>query len=291
MHAAEQEVPRVGEAPRHVGVDELVDHDPRRDDAQRERELHDHGDRVERRQPCPQRAAAAADPAGYCATGTWPFEPRRPSSVEPRREERRLDAGVGRRLRDRARDLRLDRRRAGRLLERGDVLPGDAVEVVLRRHVGARGLAHARGDAGLGEPLERPRDRRHLLVAADRHLQRDVVGQLREPADVADDERLAERERADRAARRLPHRRRAQLHDRVARRHERPEPLLLDVRLAHDARVVEAEALEAAVEVEAGRLGADEQQPRARMRRAKLARTRAGAAGCACSRSGARSTR
>ena len=40
------------------------------------------------------------------------------------------------------------------------------------------------------------------LALADRHLDRDLVRQLAERADVADDERLAERERADGAPRR-----------------------------------------------------------------------------------------
>ena len=44
------------------------------------------------------------------------------------------------------------------------------------------------------EQLERRGQRRHLVVVG-RHLERDVVRQLGEPADVADDERLAERER------------------------------------------------------------------------------------------------
>src|SRR5438874_36343 len=91
-------------------------------------------------------------------------------------------------------------------------------------------------------------ERTHLLVAADGHLQRDVVGQLAEPADVADDERLAERQRANRATRRLSHRWRAQQHTGVARAQQRPEPLLLDVGLADDALTVEAEPLEPAGE-------------------------------------------
>src|SRR5581483_10891263 len=68
---------------------------------------------------------------------------------------------------------------------------------------------------------------------------------------------------------RLAHRGGAKEHAGVARREERPETVLLDVGLAHDARVVEPEALEAAREVEAGRLGADEQEPRAGMRLAE----------------------
>ena len=197
-------------------------------------------------------------------TGTCPFGLGEAEARELRPEPGRVGARVGRRLGDGVQDLRLDGARPRRLLERGGVLLGDVLEVVLGADVGERGLAHARGDAGLGEPPHR-RGQRLDLSLADRHLQRDVVGQLREPADVADDERLAERERADRAARRLAHRRRAQEDARIARRHQAPEALLLDVRLADHALVVEAEPLEPPVEVEAGRLGADEQQARSRM--------------------------
>ena len=55
-------------------------------------------------------------------------------------------------------------------------------------------------------------------------FERHVVGKLREPADVADDERLAERERPDRGTRRLAHRRRAQVDVHVSGHHQRPEP-------------------------------------------------------------------
>ena len=88
------------------------------------------------------------------------------------------------------------------------------------------------------------------------------VGQLGEPAHVADDDRLAERELADDAARGLAHRRRAQADADVARGHQRPEPVLLDVRLPDDALIGQAEPLQAAVEVEAGRDRTDEQQAR-----------------------------
>ena len=73
-----------------------------------------------------------------------------------------------------------------------------------------------------------------------------VVRKLGEPADVADDERLAERERADHAARRLAHRRRAQVDADVAGGHQRPEPLLVDVVLADDPVARRARAAGAA---------------------------------------------
>src|SRR5439155_7807219 len=85
-----------------------------------------------------------------------------------------------------------------------------------------------------------------------------------------DDERLAERKRANRAARRLAHRRRPQQDASVARREQGPQPALLDVWLADDAARIEAESLEASGEVEARGLGADEQQPRTRVALAHL---------------------
>ena len=118
-------------------------------------------------------------------------------------------------------------------------------------------------------------------------------GQLREPADVADDERPAERERADRAPRGLAHRRRAQADDDVAARHQRPEPLLGDVLLAH-GRTPSARPSRRASRRAAGRAraaGADEQQPRLGPRSRARARTPRAAAGCACSGSDGRGSR
>ena len=77
-------------------------------------------------------------------------------------------------------------------------------------------------------------------------LQRDLVRQLGEPADAGDDERLAERERADRGAGGLAHRRRAQVDADVARGHQRPEPRLVDTALADDAVARRARAAAAA---------------------------------------------
>ena len=68
---------------------------------------------------------------------------------------------------------------------------------------------------------------------------------------------------------RLAHRRRAQGDADVAGGHQRPEPLLVDVLLADDALTGQAEPLQPAIEVEAGRDGADEQQPRVRTRSAQ----------------------
>src|SRR2546426_866671 len=77
------------------------------------------------------------------------------------------------------------------------------------------------------------------LVFVHRHLEGDLVGQLAEPADVADDERLAERERADHRAGGLAHRRRAKAHVHVAGGHQRPEPRLVHVFLTDHALAFE----------------------------------------------------
>ena len=91
-------------------------------------------------------------------------------------------------------------------------------------------------------------------------LQRDVARQLREPPDVAHDERLPEREPADHAARRLAHRRMAEVDEHVAACHERPEPRLVDPAFAREPVLGEPEALEPPVEVEARRRRPDEEQ-------------------------------
>ena len=98
-----------------------------------------------------------------------------------------------------------------------------------------------------------------MLVGRD--LQRDLVRQLGEPADVGDDERRADRERADDDRRRLAHRRRPQRDRRVDAPEQRPQPLLGDVVLAHD-RVRQAGLLDPPVELErrVGRAG--EHEPR-----------------------------
>ena len=88
------------------------------------------------------------------------------------------------------------------------------------------------------------------LVLVDRHLQHRVVRQLAEPADVGDDERLAERERADRRARGLTHRRVAQVHEHVTGGHQRPHSILGHVVQPLHA-VDEAEPLEPPLHVEA----------------------------------------
>ena len=92
-------------------------------------------------------------------------------------------------------------------------------------------------------------------------LQRHVVRQLREPAEVRDDEWLAEGERTDRGAGGLSHRRRAEVDVDVRGGHQRPEARLVDVPRHLDTRPGKAETLQVPVDGEVRRLGADEQKP------------------------------
>ena len=87
---------------------------------------------------------------------------------------------------------------ARRLLKRRGVRLGDPFELVLALGEGAGGRAHGRAPS-----RDRARGRSSAsasacdLLAADRDLHRDLVRQLREPADVADHERPAEAQRPD----------------------------------------------------------------------------------------------
>ena len=132
-----------------------------------------------------------------CRLRARPWQPRRARHPEPQARLRppRAQRGRGRRCgRDRA--------RAGRTRRRPRPFAREAV--VARDQLEDRG------------------QRRHLELV-DRHLGRDRVGKLREPARVADDERLAERERPDRHARGLAHGRPAQADAHVAVGEQLPE--------------------------------------------------------------------
>src|SRR5579859_5765139 len=129
-------------------------------------------------------------------------------------------------------------------LERLDVEIRDTRELVLRAGPERRGRREERG----GERLD---------LAVSRRDPRGAL-ELRKPADVADDERLAERKRSQDGAGRLAHRRGAQRDEHVAGCHQRPEPRLRNVLLAEDP--FRAEALEHGVEVVARRDRADKQE-------------------------------
>ena len=195
----------------------------------------------------------------------------------PRPPPRRSARAPRRRPRRRRRPSRAPRRTRRRRGER-----------VLALDVRARSRAERRAVVD-GERRAPPRASRPRSSSTGT-FSTDVVGQLAEPADVGDDERLAERERADHRARRLAHRRVAQVDEHVAGRHQRPHALLR-ARSRGARRPRSARAARAGADVEALARGADEQQPRAGPRRAAATRTPRAAAGSACSCSGSRSSR
>src|SRR5215208_1768396 len=138
------------------------------------------------------------------------------------------DSGAGRRRGD-LRDHRLpDGRSAGGLFERRGVELADTPDRMLTLGQLPRGTPHLFARAVVRAELdEHARQDVHLSLVGD-DLGGYRVRELREPAHVADDERLAQRQRADRAPGRLPHRRRAEVHAHVAARHQRVEAALLD---------------------------------------------------------------
>src|SRR3954447_11117340 len=184
-----------------------------------------------------------------------------------------LDPDLGGRVADVAEDVVGYRPASRRLLECRHVEISDPVEGVLPPRKLERGGPHGLRDVGAGGEQLESSGQHGGLVLVHGHLQSDIVRQLREPANVADDERLAERERANRGAGGLAHRRRTEIDVDVGRGHQPPEPVLRHVALPDDSRTVEPEALEAPVEVEAGRGGSDEEQ---RALRAGLPRAREG---------------
>src|SRR6478736_5173309 len=138
-----------------------------------------------------------------------------------------LDPHLGSRLADVTQHGVRDGTTAGGELEGRNVEIGHAIEVVLRAsEVESRG-AHRRPNVRARREQVERRYERVDLVVVDRHLQRHVIRQLREPADIADDERLAERERANGGAGRLAHRRPTQVDVHVARLHQPPQPALV----------------------------------------------------------------
>ena len=190
VRAADQEVAGVREAARGVGVDELVDHDPGRDDAPREQKLDDRRHEHDRAEPEPDRCPSQPCPGTW--TGEGPGTCPVGTKAELRQaggEELRVDARVGRCGRDLAQHLAVDLAAACGFLERGGVALRDRFEVVLALDVVLRRPAH-RG--GCGDALERGSEPVDLVVAAGRNLHGNLVRELREPADVTDDERLAE---------------------------------------------------------------------------------------------------
>src|SRR5919201_728346 len=122
---------------RHARVDELVHHDPRRDDAPREQELHRRRYEHDRRQPEPDRHdGKTAGPFRPCPCA-WHRDMTVAAEAGFREALRQpgrawVESDFGGRGRDGVDDLALDRGLPGGLLERLGVEVGDPVEVVLR---------------------------------------------------------------------------------------------------------------------------------------------------------------
>src|SRR6478735_7606696 len=160
-------------------------------------------------------AEATTIPASHAQSGTRATRARHDSSTEvdlgePSRDLGGLgragcDADLGRGIAHLADDAVRDWPTACDHLERGRLPVGDTAEIVLGRgELPGRGTHRRTRVRPLGEELQRRREVWHLVVA-DGNPERDAVRQLAEPADVGDDERLAEGERPDRRAGRLAH--------------------------------------------------------------------------------------
>ena len=195
------------------------------------------------------------------------------------------DARLGGGLGDLAHDGVADGLAAGRLLERGGVELGDAVEIVLGRRERARGVAHRLARA----PCRR-RARSSAAASASTSCSSGATliatssgSSENQPTSETTSGLPSESARIDRA-RGLAHRRRAQRDDDVAGGHQRPEPLLVDVVLADDA-LGRARAPRREVSRCRRRAGARPGGARG------AARTRRTAREAACSRSGGRSSR
>jgi hypothetical protein len=249
VHVADQEVTARGEALRQLRVDELVDHDPRRHDATREAVPEDGREDDERGQPRPRRHARQPT---LWNRRRWlgPAVPRKPDLIKAACELRRelgsrLDADIRGGLCDLRDDGVGDDRPAGGLLQRSGICLGDVGHVVLALDVRPRRVAHRElCRLARGEQLERTCELGDLVVV-DRHLERHVVGQLGEPAEIADDEGAPERERANDAPGRFTHRGGTKRDACVAGSDQRPEAPFVDVVDALDALADEALRVEA----------------------------------------------
>ena len=224
--------PASGEALGELGVDELVDHDPGRDDPPREGVADTGGHDHEAADPGPHRDRAdELDRACPGRRRRRASRQVRPRAASPRERPRRRRPCPPR-LAAEATSCRTRSSTTGAAgvgLQHGGVGLGDAIDPVLPLDQLSRAFAHRRTNSRVGKGLERG-EQCVLLVLVHRHLDHRVGGELREPADVADDQRLSQREGADRAPGGLAHRRRAERDDRVAGRHQRPELVLGHVR-------------------------------------------------------------
>src|SRR6266511_2295283 len=133
-------------------------------------------------------AETTTRPASHAQTGTARTSER---AGAPTAAALSAKPDLARRLSDVLEQHVADTRAAGPLLECGDVEVGHVSELVLVHRVSGHRLA----SLGIGEEEERSGERLDLALVG-LHLQH-PVGQLGERVDVADDERLREREDAD----------------------------------------------------------------------------------------------
>src|SRR5215207_443726 len=224
-----------------------------------------------RRAPADRPTIAASHAhAGTARTSERAGEPVTALTAKADLAERRADSlcvlepDVGGALCEPAEQLLSYGRTAGSLFRRAHVEVGDAVEVVLaRREAAGRRTERFAASRIVGEQEERRRERRRLALVR-RDLEDDVVGELGKRVDVTDDQGLGEREDTDHAGGGLAHRRPAQRDGDVTGGEERPEARLVDVAVPLD-RVLEPERGDPSFELEPRRLGADEQEARARV--------------------------
>ena len=250
----------IGEAARELAVDRLVDEHERR------HHVPDEPDPQGRRRG--RRSRTAMPRRGRPRAGS----PTEVDLGEPARDLRglgrpRRDADVGRCGAHLPQDTVRDGGASCDLFERGRLALGSRSRPWSPARPSERAAPIAARAWGCSASNRNAAARSSTSRVPTRDLQGDFVRQFGEPAGVGHDERLPERQRADRRPARLAHRRRAKADVDVAGGHERPQPPLVDEPLADHPVSLQAEPLEPAVEVETGRGGADHQEPGARVLR------------------------
>ena len=134
-----------------------------------------------------------------------------------------------------------------------------------------RRLAHPLSERVIRDEQVEESAQRLDLTVVHRHLCRNGVRELREPAHVAHDKRPAHGQRTDDAPRRLAHRGQAEADEHIARSEQRPDVVLPDVAEVKDALVEAEPALrDVQVELVAARDAAGEDEQCFRMPRPDL---------------------
>ena len=175
-----------------------------------ERDADDHA----RARPRRARRAACQSPSSTSASR---------AAISRASAESGCDADRGRGLADLAQDGVVDGSAAGGLLEGGDVQLGDALEVVLAPAEVERRCAHRAADVRHASRAARARPRASPTSWSSTGIfSATSSGSSENQPTSLTIERLAERERADRRARRLAHRGRAEVDVHVGTRSSAP---------------------------------------------------------------------